>query len=78
MLVLSRKRNEGILIRGKDGDIRIILIDVDRGKIRLGIDAPKGYTILREEILSEIKDANRLSLVDNLERIKGIIGDKGE
>jgi len=78
MLVLSRKKNEGILIRGKDGDIRVFLIDAEKNKVRLGIEAPRGYTILREELLAEIEGTNRLSAIDNLEKIKSIIGDKGE
>lgn len=47
MLVLSRKLNEVIFI----GDnIRITVVDIDRGKIRLGIDCPKDIPIYREEI----------------------------
>jgi len=78
MLVLSRKRNEGILIKGKDGDIRIVLIEIDKGKIRLGIDAPGGYTIIREELLYEIEGANKRSALNNLEEIKKIIGEGDE
>ncbi|HOV89822.1 MAG TPA: carbon storage regulator [Syntrophorhabdaceae bacterium] len=75
MLVLTRKKNEGIIIKGRDGNIRLFLIDTEKGKVRIGIEAPKGYTILREELLSEIEDANRLSAIDNLEKIKKVIGE---
>ncbi len=78
MLVLTRKKNEGVLIKGKDGDIRIVAIEVDRGRIRLGIEAPKGYTIMREELIGEIEGANKLSAFDNLESIKAILGEKDE
>ncbi len=74
MLVLSRKKNEGILIKGKDGNIRIVVIEADKGKIRLGIEAPKGYTILREELLSEIEAANKESALRDLEKVKGLLG----
>jgi carbon storage regulator len=48
MLVLSRKLGEKIFI----GDtICITVVDIDRGKIRLGIDAPKDVPIAREELL---------------------------
>lgn len=78
MLVLTRKRNEGIIIKGRDGNIRVFLIDAEKGRVRLGIEAPKGYTILREELIGEIEDANRLSAIDNIERIKKFIGEESE
>lgn len=47
MLVLSRKLNERLYI----GDnIVITVVDIDRNKIRLGIQAPKDVPIMREEI----------------------------
>ncbi len=78
MLVLTRKRNEGIIIKGRDGNIRVFLIDAEKGRVRLGIEAPKGYTILREELIGEIEDANRLSAIDNIEMIKKFIGEDSE
>jgi carbon storage regulator len=78
MLVLSRKKHEGIVIKGQDGDIRIVLIDVDRGRVRIGIDAPRGNTIVREELLVEIESMNRLSAVQDLGKITKLIGGKGE
>jgi carbon storage regulator len=78
MLVLSRKRNEGIIINGNDGPIRVIVIEAEKGKVRLGIEAPKGRTIIREELLVEVEGMNRLSAVNDLDKIKGLIGDKGE
>jgi carbon storage regulator len=78
MLVLSRKKHEGIVIKSPGGDIRILLIDVDRGRVRLGIEAPKGHTIIREELLVEIQGINRLSAIDSLEKITKLIGDQDE
>jgi len=75
MLVLSRKKGEGIVIKGQHGDIRIHLLESDKGKTRLGIEAPKGYLILREELFSEIKNANRLSAIRDLEGIRRAIGE---
>ncbi len=47
MLVLTRKVNEEILI----GDhIRIKVIDIGAGRIRLGISAPRDVTVLRDEV----------------------------
>ena len=78
MLVLSRKKNQGILIRGREGDIRVVVLDSDRGKLRLGIKAPGGYTIIREELILETKDANRRSAMEGFDSVKALVGDQGE
>lgn len=75
MLVISRKKNEALIIKGRDGDIRIVLIEGDRGKARLGIEAPKGYIILREELIAEVRDSNRMSALRDLASLKKIIGE---
>ncbi len=54
MLVLSRKLGEEIVI---DGGIRITVVDIDRGKIRLGITAPKDVNIWRAELSEGYKPA---------------------
>lgn len=48
MLVLSRKLGEKILI---GENISITIVDIDRGKIRLGIEAPRDVPIYRQELL---------------------------
>src|SRR5262245_24902849 len=48
MLVLSRKLGEVIWIGEK---IKITVVDIDRGKIRLGIEAPRDVPIYRQELL---------------------------
>jgi carbon storage regulator len=48
MLVLSRKLGEKIRI---GEDIIVTVVDIDRGKIRLGIEAPNEVPILRQELL---------------------------
>lgn len=48
MLVLSRHKNERILI---GDDIVVTVVEVrDGDKVRLGIDAPKDVKIVREEV----------------------------
>ena len=47
MLVLSRKLGEKIFI---GENICITVVDIDRGKIRLGIEAPNYVPVDREEI----------------------------
>lgn len=47
MLVLSRKRDEAIVI---DGQTVVRVIDIRGDKIRLGIEAPTNVAVHREEI----------------------------
>lgn len=52
MLVLSRKKDEKILI----GDsITLMVIEIRGDKVRLGIDAPRDVTVHREEVYEAIK-----------------------
>ncbi len=65
MLVLTRKAGEGIII----GDnIRVSVVEVRGGGIRIGIDAPFEMKIHRQEvydrILKENKEATRWDLAD--------------
>ena len=48
MLVLSRKLGEKICI---GENICITVVDIDRGKIRLGIEAPREVPVFRQELL---------------------------
>jgi carbon storage regulator len=52
MLVLSRKLGEKIYI---NDNICITVVDIDRGKIRLGIEAPRDVPIFRQELLGDGK-----------------------
>ena len=47
MLVLSRKKNESIIIQD---NIEIIILDNQQGKIKIGINAPRDVHICRKEI----------------------------
>jgi len=55
VLVLSRKLGESILL---DDKITITVMEVSKGVVRLGIDAPKEMLILRKELREIVKDAN--------------------
>ncbi len=55
MLVLARKLDESIVI----GDnITIKVISVEKGVVKLGIDAPRDISIIRNELLEDVKDSN--------------------
>ena len=56
MLVLSRQRDESIMI----GDnVEIIIVDVRGDKVRLGITAPKEIPVHRREIYDAIQREKR-------------------
>lgn len=52
MLVLSRQRDESIII---GDDIVITVVDIRGDKVRLGIQAPSEIPVHREEIYDLIK-----------------------
>ncbi|RMG32212.1 MAG: carbon storage regulator [Planctomycetota bacterium] len=54
MLVLSRKKNESIVI---DERIVITVVDVRGDKVRLGIEAPREVSVHREEVYRALKAA---------------------
>ena len=56
MLVLSRKKNEKIVI---DDRITIMVIEIRGDKVRLGIDAPRSMTVHRQEVVDAIKRQQR-------------------
>ena len=75
MLVLTRKEEEGILI-GKD--ILITIINIDKDKVRIGIEAPKDIRVIRQELLVEIGLENKIAAQSSYVPVKlnekGIIG----
>jgi len=50
MLVLTREQDTRVFITAANGDRITVAVQLRKGKIRLGIDAPAEYKILREEI----------------------------
>lgn len=52
MLVLSRKKNEAILI---NDDIEIVVVEIRGDKVRLGINAPQQVPVHRREVYDAIK-----------------------
>ena len=55
MLVLTRKAGERILI---GEDIVITVLESHRDGVRIGIDAPRGVRIQRNEIVEAVTEAN--------------------
>ncbi|MCA9082806.1 MAG: carbon storage regulator [Planctomycetaceae bacterium] len=50
MLVLTRKSGEEIII---GEEIRIRIVEINGGRIRIGIEAPNDVRVLRSEIVSD-------------------------
>ena len=47
MLVLSRKKNESIVI---NNDITVVVVEIRGDKVRLGVEAPKEVPVDRSEV----------------------------
>lgn len=56
MLVLTRKPGERVLI---GNDIVVTVLDVRGDGIRIGIDAPRGIRIQRDEVVDAVSAANQ-------------------
>jgi carbon storage regulator len=54
MLVLTRKPGEKIVIQG---GITVTVVQVDGGRVRIGIDAPEDVRILRGELACWLESA---------------------
>jgi len=52
MLVLSRKKNESIVI---NDDITIVVVEIRGDKVRLGVEAPKEIPVHRREVFDAIR-----------------------
>lgn len=55
MLILTRKVGEGIVL---NDNVTIRVVEISKGIVKLGIDAPKEMLILREELEIAVKQSN--------------------
>lgn len=55
MLVLSRKRDESIMI---GDDVEITVIDVRGDTVKMGVSAPKSIAVYRKEVYEAIQREN--------------------
>lgn len=56
MLVLTRKIGEGIVI---GDDVKVTIVELKGGSVRIGIDAPRDRKIYRQEVFDRIVEENR-------------------
>lgn len=59
MLILTRKPGESVVV---GNSIRITVIELSHGVVRLGFEAPSDVSIYRDEIYREIADANKAAV----------------
>jgi carbon storage regulator len=68
MLVLSRKKNESIVI---NNDITITVVEIRGDKVRLGIVAPKDVPVHRQEVFEAIHKASESTTPTVVEKPTG-------
>lgn len=56
MLVLSRQRDQSIIIGDGPNKVTITIVDIRGDKCRIGIDGPKEVPIHREEVYNAIQE----------------------
>lgn len=63
MLVLSRKKDETIVI---NGSIKVTVVEIRGDKVRLGIEAPRDVVVHRQEVLNAIEETRQPPLAETL------------
>ena len=63
MLIVARRKGQRIKI---GENIEVIVTEISRGEVRLGIVAPKHVAVVREEVQRAVEDANRASAASTL------------
>jgi carbon storage regulator len=58
MLVLTRRRGEGVTI---GPNIRIVVLGVRGGQVKLGIEAPPAVEVHRDEVYARIQEENKMA-----------------
>lgn len=73
MLIISRKKNESVIIQG---NVEVIVLDVQGEKVKIGIEAPNDIKIMRKELLETEdfnKEASHIPDKAELQKIKDIL-----
>jgi len=78
VLVLTRKAGQAIYIGDK---IKVKILSISSSGVEVGIEAPREFNIVREELLERVKDLNiKASKInkDSLDKLKNLIKESGE
>ena len=71
MLVLTRKIDQTINI---GEDIKIKIVEIGNGFVKLGIEAPRELPIYREELYEKLKQLNKEASKLDIDRLKDFLG----
>lgn len=71
MLVISRRKGQRITI---GDDIEIVVTAVHKNGVKLGIAAPRGFTVLRGEVRDAILSANLEATKSSIAQAEAIAG----
>jgi len=63
VLIVARRKGQRIRI---GENIEVVVTEVSRGEVRLGIVAPKHVAVVREEMQRAVEEANRASAASTL------------
>jgi carbon storage regulator len=64
MLVISRRKGQSVTI---GDEIELVVTELHRSTVKLGIRAPRGLAVLRGEIRETIEEANRAAAASSVE-----------
>lgn len=71
MLILTRKIGETVIL---NDNIKVTVMAIDGGQIKLGFDAPKSVSIVREELILAVTEQNlkatQESSLDSLSKLR--------
>jgi len=70
MLVISRRKGQRVSI---GDDIELVVTEVHRSSVKLGIRAPRGLTVLRGEVRDSIEDSNRAAATSDLDEASSLV-----
>ena len=71
MLALSRKKGDSIIV---NNNIEIVIIDICKDQVKIGIKAPKTIPIYRKEVFDQITSENKEAVLNvNTKDIKKLI-----
>lgn len=62
MLILTRKKDEGIVF---GENIKLYILGIEEGKVKIGIDAPKNVVVLRSEVYERVESSNKEALISH-------------
>jgi carbon storage regulator len=69
MLVISRRKGQRVTI---GDDIELVITEVHRSHVKVGITAPRGLSVLRGEVFDSIEAANRAAAESELDADFGV------